>query len=243
MLNANDMTDRRDSRSFSAAHGFYMLFWMFLLGSVVGFALEGVWSVIYWGKWSHHVGVVWGPFCTIYGVGAVAMYVFCSLLPTQGKKRWEILLSRFLICAIAGSLVEYLTSLLQEMNFGSTSWDYSHQKFNIGGRISVFMTLVWGAVGLFYMQILCPLMRALIERIQGQSGYVATWAMIVFMSVNLIVSAAAVNRWRERVHDIPAQTAVDISLDRTFDDERMQTLFPNMEFRGDSRPGSVSLVN
>lgn len=230
----------REARSFNAAHGLYMLFWMFLLGSVLGFLLEGAWSLIYWGKWAHHAGVVWGPFCQIYGLGVVAIYIAVSALPERDMPAWKIVLSQFIVCAIAGSLVEYFVSLFQELSFGSVSWDYSDQKLNIGGRISIGMTFVWGIVGLVCVYGVCPLMRSLINKISGSGGYIATWAMIVFMCLNLAVSAAAVSRWHDRVENIPPKTSIGAALDETFDNERMETLFPNMQF---CSPGSYSYAD
>ena len=227
-------------RAFNASHGFYMLFWLFLLDSVAGFFLEGLWSVVRWGRWTHHTGVVWGPFCTIYGLGAAAMYVAVSLLPARDLPLWKVLFGQFIVCAVTGTLVEYLVSLFQQIGFGSVSWDYSAQKWNIGGRVSAKMTVVWGAVGLLFIQTACPLMRALIERIGGQGGYIATWALIVFMCVNMAVSAAAVNRWRERGEGIPPRTSIGARIDERFDNERMEFLFPNMQF---CEPGDYSYAD
>ncbi|MBQ8345061.1 MAG: hypothetical protein IJY42_02210, partial [Clostridia bacterium] len=39
------------------------LFWLFLFGSVLGFLLEGVWSIFKRGQWDNHSATVWGPFC------------------------------------------------------------------------------------------------------------------------------------------------------------------------------------
>ena len=244
MLTQNDLRTCGEqamlANSFNASNGAYMLFWLFLLGSVAGFFLEGLWSVVRWGKWSHHTGVVWGPFCTIYGLGAAAMYIAVRLLPLHAFTRRKRILAQFLVCAIAGTLVEYLVSLFQELGFGSVSWDYSRHKFNLGGRVSLQMTVAWGFIGLLFIERICPALCALIEKIQGRGGYIATWALIVFMCVNLAVSAVAVHRWRERGQDLPPRTSVGASIDRRFDDERMQRLFPNMQF---TTPGSYSYEN
>lgn len=51
------------------------LFWLFFFGSVTGFVLEGIWRIILLGHWENHAATVWGPFCLVYGVGAVVIYV------------------------------------------------------------------------------------------------------------------------------------------------------------------------
>lgn len=218
------------ANGFCASNGLYMLFWMFLLGSIAGFFIEGLWSAVRWGKWAHHAGVVWGPLCTIYGLGAVVMYLAACLLPEQPLPRPQTVLAQFLVCAVAGTVVEYLVSLVQEHCFGSVSWDYSHHAFNIGGRVSLQMSFVWGAVGVVFLQLVFPWLHRLIAKVQGQSGLLVTWALIVFLCVDLAVSAAAVTRWRERGKGLAPQSSFGAAIDRHFDDERMETLFPNMQF-------------
>ena len=45
------------------------LFWLFFLGSIAGFVLEGLWRIILVGHWENHSATVWGPFCIVYGIG------------------------------------------------------------------------------------------------------------------------------------------------------------------------------
>lgn len=59
------------------------LFWLFMLGSVAGFVLEGLWCVLCKGHWEHHSATVWGPFCLIYGIGTVAVYLLSVVLKSK----------------------------------------------------------------------------------------------------------------------------------------------------------------
>ncbi len=221
---------REQHESFRAGAGFYRLFWFFVIGSVAGFVLEGLWSLVHWGRWAHHAGVVWGPFCTIYGLGFVAMQIAPDLCSRGIHSRLQRRLTQFCLCAVAGSLVEFAVSWCQEAWFGSVSWDYSDQPFNLGGRVSLMMTFVWGLLGVIFAELVSPRMQSLVDGIRGQGGYVVTWGLIVFMFVNLLVSAAAVKRWQQRADSVPAQNRVERALDQSFGDERMEKLFPNMQF-------------
>ncbi len=90
-------------------------------------------------------GFVTGPVCTIYGFGAVSVYLI--LKPIAGN-----LLLLYLGGVIVPTILEYLTALLMEQIFHMSWWDYSKNKFNFQGRICLGASLGWGifSVILFY---------------------------------------------------------------------------------------------
>ena len=51
------------------------------------------------------------------------------------------------------------------MIFGTTFWDYSDQKFNIGKYISLEMTLLWGVMSIIFIYIIRPILDPLVKRI------------------------------------------------------------------------------
>lgn len=200
------------------------LFILFLFGSVFGFVFEGLWSIIKVGHWENHSALVWGPFCTVYGFGAVAVYLISRRLYGKG------ILLQFAVFAVAGSTVEYFTSLFQELIFGSTSWDYSRHPFNIGGRISLQMAFVWGGLGVLFLRLIYPCLYILLKKLQIVSVFVVSIALSVFMSVNFVVSGLAVLRWNERCDSIPPSNAVEVWLDRVYNNERMESIYCNLKF-------------
>lgn len=216
----------KDSRQ-SAALSFPTLLGLFIAGSLMGFVMEGVWHFLRKGTWGFRVATLWGPFCVIYGAGAVVMYLIALAVE---KKRP---LQQFALFALAGSAVEYISSLFQEFAFGTTSWNYSHHTFNIGGRISLQMTLIWGIIGMLLMYGILPLLLKGFNRMHLSSQTVLCRATAVFMCVNLLMTSVALMRWRERaVSPQPASNAIEAYMDEHWPDERMQERFPNMEFVG-----------
>lgn len=200
------------------------LFWLFIIGSVLGFVLEGVWCVLMRGHWENHTATVWGPFCIIYGIGAVMVYLFSALLKNAN------LPVQFAVFTVSGAAVEYFGSLFQELCFGSVSWDYSGHVFNLGGRVSLKMALMWGILGTVFMRFAFPMVHRLFEKMRGTGWRIACVGMTVFMAANLLVTSAAVMRWRARMTDVDATNPVEDWLDRTYDDQTMAGLFPNMRF-------------
>lgn len=201
------------------------LFWLFLFGSVAGFVLEGLWCILKKGYWESHPATVWGPFCIIYGIGAVAVYLLSIPLTGRG------LPVQFLAFSAAGAAVEYLASLFQELCFGSVSWNYSKHFLNLGGWVSLKMSLMWGVLGIAFVWLVFPLLTRLFAKMQGKGWRIASVVLTVFMAVDLAVTAAAVARWRDRITDgIPSDSKVVQFLDTAHDDETMARLFPNMKF-------------
>ena len=201
------------------------LFWLFMIGSVIGFVLEGIWHAIRWGGWEDHSAVVWGPFCIIYGVAAAVLYLAAHHL---SDKRAAV---QFLVCAAVGSAVEWISAVFQERVFDSYSWDYSEQVFHLDGKVSLFMTCLWGALGVAFIRLLFPFLAKHLPKMSGGGWSVACVCLSVFMTLNLLLTATAVWRWGEREDAIPASNSFEDFLDERYDDEAMEKIFPNMKFR------------
>lgn len=200
------------------------LFWIFFVGSVVGFLLEGLWSILRLGMWENHSATVIGPFCIVYGIGAVVIYALSARVCEKKRVR------QFIIFGAAGAAVEFFASLLQEAVFGSVSWDYTDHFLNLGGRVSLQMTLIWGALGLTFSLLVYPRLASLLQKTDGTRGRVVCIALTAFMVGNLLLTAAAILRWRERADALPASNEVEAFLDQTYGDATMRQIFSNMTF-------------
>ena len=200
------------------------LFWLFLFGSIAGFILEGLWCILRKGAWESHSATLWGPFCIIYGFGAITVYLISLAL-----KRKNLPL-QFVLFSAAGALVEYFGSLFQELVFGSTSWDYSSHFMNIGGRVSLQMTLIWGVLGIAFVRFVFPALVRLLGKMEGRLWRIGCIAFSGFMAVNILLSAA-VMRWKDRLTDnTPPSNAFEQFLDKTYGNNAMEKNYPNMKF-------------
>ncbi len=202
-----------------------MLFWIFLAGSVAGFFLEGLWCVLRKGVWESHPATVWGPFCVIYGAGALALTLAAPWLQSRS------LSGQFVLCAGVGTLVELAGSLAQEKVFGSASWDYSRHLLNLGGRVSLGMTLLWGSLGLCFVHLVLPAVLRLLEGPESGLWRGIRLGLTVFLALDLLVSAAAMIRWRERTTGCEGtDSALERYLDRVWDNGRMERRYPSIWF-------------
>ena len=201
-----------------------ILFWLFFIGSILGFFLEGLWSLLWDGHWINHSATVWGPFCIIYGLGGVAAYLLSVPLKDQNP------LVQFFVFSLSGTVVEYLGSLFQELCFGSVSWDYSDQPFNLQGRVCLQMAVLWGLLGLAFVRLLFPWLNRFFAKRTGKGWNIACAVLSVFMAVNLLVTSLAVMRWEERLQGVARETPAAQWLDENYDNQTMEAIFSNMEF-------------
>jgi hypothetical protein len=74
-----------------------------------------------------------------------------------------------------------------------------------------------------------PLLSKFIEKIPKKSGSRITTFLIIFMLFNATISVLATNRWIQRNEGVAAKTSFEKFIDIHFDDEKMNTLFPNMQ--------------
>lgn len=200
------------------------MFWLFMLGNVLGVVLEGVWCFTRSGHWETHVVTIWGPFCLIYGIGAVGFYLASSLL--SDKK----ILTQFIVFAVTGTVVEYASSVLLEYWLHMRAWNYSSHFGNIGGRVSLQMALIWGALGVIFSYLIFPLLRKLFGLPQGRQWKIATACMTLFMIINITLTAICLVRWKDRHEGIPPRNNVEAFIDETYPDSKMETRFCEWSF-------------
>lgn len=223
---ANAAIDWQEEETHHFARGInlYKLLLVCIVGSFAGVVIEMLWCLVTNGYIESRAGLVYGPFNLLYGVGAVA--VTAALYRYRNRGRWLC----FLGGMIAGSVVEYVCSWAQELAFGSRSWDYSDQAFNLNGRICLLYSIFWGFLGILWIKDIYPRMAKWILKIPNQAGKILTWALTVFLIINAAVSCVAVFRWAARVNHVPPSNSFWQMMDERFPNERMQQIYANMTF-------------
>jgi len=214
----------RKLRHFAQGKSFYKLFWVFFIGCFAGVIIERIWALIRYGIWEPRVGLVYGPFNLVYGIGAWAL---TTTLYRFRNRSW---IFSFLGGMLIGSVVEYGCSFFQEMLFGSVSWDYSNRPFNLHGRICLLYSVYWGMLGVIWIKDLYPRMARLILKIPNRVGKPLTWMLTVFMILNTLLTGCCMFRWMERRNGQSAENWMEEHLDQYYPNERMEKIFSNLQF-------------
>ena len=209
------------STVFAEGAGFYKIFWLFFIGAFLGDVTETIFCRIVGGVWMSRSSVVWGPFSLVWGI-ALAL---ATLLLYKYKDRSDSFL--FLMGAFLGGAYEYFCSVFTEVFFGTVFWDYSKIPFNLGGRINLLYCFFWGIAAVVWMKAIYPNFSKWIEKIPMRIGKILTWILVVFMSVNILLSGMAMLRYNQRSNHIPATQSWQVYLDEHYGDDVMNRIYPN----------------
>ncbi|MDO5135098.1 MAG: putative ABC transporter permease [Eubacteriales bacterium] len=137
-------------------------------------------------------GFINGPFCTIYGFGALGVYLI--LKPVEGNTLWL-----FLGGIVVATTLEYITAVLMESIFHTSWWDYSDKKWNFQGRICLGASLGWGLFTLILFRILHPMVENIVAFYPIRAGQIGLVVITAGYTVDFCWSAAAAFRLRERI--------------------------------------------
>ena len=206
---------------FAEGCGFYKLFWLFLIGAVLGDLVETVFCRLTAGVWMSRSSLVWGPFSIVWGLAIAAA---TALLYKDREKPDRHL---FFIGTVLGGAYEYVCSVFTELVFGTVFWDYSEIPFNLGGRINLLYCFFWGIAAVIWIKWMYPFFSGWIEKIPVLWGYILTWVLVVFMAADIAVSSMALIRYGRRSEGMQADNVIEKLLDEHFDDERMERIYPN----------------
>lgn len=118
----------------------YLLY--FIIYSFLGWVMESILKTILEKKFVNS-GFLHGPYCPIYGFGALIMMFFLG-----GLKNNILLL--FLAGFFVLSIWEYIVGWFLEKTFHTKYWDYTENRFNIKGRVCLLNSFYWGILGVAF---------------------------------------------------------------------------------------------
>ena len=156
----------------------FILFWLY---AFLGFLMETI-VVSVREKRLVNRGFLLGPYCPIYGTGAIL------LLGLKNYQTNELFI--FLVSIIICSLVEYLTSYLLELIFKVRWWDYSDRFLNVNGRICLINSICFGLLGMLLVCYLNPFFINLFNNLSQNTLLII--AFLIF-TITLIDSVLTLN--------------------------------------------------
>lgn len=114
---------------------YHVLFW-FVCYCMMGWLVESIY-MSFCNKKITNRGFMYGPFCPIYGFGALMVYFL--LRPISHN-----LILTYVVGSLVATVFEFLTARLMLHLFGQVWWDYTDKPFNYHGILCLESTIAWG---------------------------------------------------------------------------------------------------
>lgn len=135
-------------------------------------------------------GFLYGPYCPIYGFGAVLDIMILGKLENP--------IQLFFGGAVLACLLEYFTAWLLESLFHSKWWDYSKWKFNIKGRVCVIGAVVFGMFSVALIKVIHPIMSMEIDRVSDTMLLCLALFGLLTLTIDTIYTTNQIKGFRDK---------------------------------------------
>ncbi len=158
----------------------------FIIYSFMGWVIESTYRSFCERKLINS-GFLYGPFCPIYGIGAIIMFLFLN----NFKDNMFIL---FVLGFFILSLWEYVVGWILEIIFHTKYWDYTDNKFNINGRICLTNSIFWGILGVVFIKYIHPLVAQFLNKLPEGYMNISTIILFAYLLIDAITTFVRVKK-------------------------------------------------
>ena len=161
---------------------------LFFACSILGWCIEVLCKLIQFHRFINR-GFLVGPWCPIYGFGAV----FISLLLSRHA---EDPLAVFGLAILICGILEYSASYMLEKIFHARWWDYSTKKFNLNGRVCADTLLPFGLLGLLLVYAITPVMFSCFDLLSETMIQIICLSLSLLFLVDITISTTTLVKIR-----------------------------------------------
>ena len=161
----------------------------FMLYAIFGWLYEVFLEVVVY-KWGFsNRGVLFGPYCPVYGFGALA-FIFTVYPLIKNKKGWKKILMIpivFILCMAIATLIELVTSYICELAMGSWPWQtYANYKYNFQARVALSPSIRFGLGGVAFLYLIQPLYEKLTEKLGDKKVQIISICLMIILVIDMI---------------------------------------------------------
>ena len=136
------------------------LIYIFMICAVLGWFVEVGYVYLINGKIVNR-GMTYGPYCSIYGFGAVILYLLFHNIPRTKK----FIPYTFFVSGITMGAFELVCGLGFKHILGIEMWSYDGQFLEIMNYTTVPIVIGWGILGTMFVFLIQPLLLKMISLI------------------------------------------------------------------------------
>lgn len=144
------------------------LFLCFMMYAVLGWCYEVILETFIYRWGFSNRGVLFGPYCPVYGVGALTFLGCFGWLMNKKDLKWLNIIKPVLIfigCTVAATVIELAASYILEAATGAWPWQtYERYKYNFQARIALSTSLRFGIGGTIFMYVVQPFFNWILSK-------------------------------------------------------------------------------
>lgn len=213
--------------------GLWQLLWLFFIYSFLGWVTEVFLKYLQYHRFINR-GFLIGPYCPIYGAGAVLITVGRGML-SSFERSWAM---SFLIAFVLCGLLEYATSYILEKYFHARWWDYSQKPMNLHGRVWIGNLILFGLGGVAIAEVLNPRFLAIASRFEPIFFTALLTAVSILFLVDVLMSYFIMNLLKRGVEESRSDKSEEIAAEvryllenRSVFHKRIMDAYPELTFR------------
>ena len=173
----------------------HQILWYFIIFSVIGLFIETIYCYITTGVLESRKGLIWGPFCPVYGIGA-------SLLILLLNRFKDSKIKLIIYGGIIGDVIEYLMSYGLEAIYSTRFWDYSYTNFHLNGRICLVYTVFWAILSVLLISFVKPLIDKCMSKINFKFINVIEVLITIFLIIDVLCTIWGISAYKQRAIDV-----------------------------------------
>ncbi|MGE5455968.1 MAG: putative ABC transporter permease [Ignavibacteriales bacterium] len=208
-------------------HSFMIYFLLFLAYSIIGWVIETIYTAITKREIVNR-GFLIGPYCPIYGVGALVMIVLL-------KSYHHDLFALFIVSVFVCTVIEYITSYLMEKIFKARWWDYSDLPFNINGRVCLLNSVEFGILSILLIKYVNIFISDFIYNMPDLIRAILFGFFLGIFTLDIIISVNIINKIKMTVINIKKDHTGEINekvmrilIEKSYLFKRIFAAFPNI---------------
>ena len=174
------------------AQHLYYLFQCFFIYAFLGWCTEVAFAAFKERRFVNR-GFLNGPYCPIYGTGALLMILILGHLTNP--------VALFLLGAIVACVLEYLTSYGMEKLFHARWWDYSKRLLNINGRVCLLGAVVFGLFSVLLILMIHPVICGWVDAVPILYRRVLTVVIFAGFIVDTVSSVCGMVDFQKKMEE------------------------------------------
>ena len=164
-------------------------FLYFMLYSIIGWIYE-VFLEVFVYRWGFsNRGVLFGPYCIVYGVGAIVLILCLWKLKEKRICIGKIPVTPLLVfigIVLITTAIELAASYIMESTHGEWLWDYRRFAFNFEVRIALNPSIRFGIGGMVFLYVLQPLFKKLTAKMSDRTLYMVSLILFILLIADVI---------------------------------------------------------